>query len=660
MAIFKKYLVIVFVLFFSISLNMVYAADSWPGDSGTMIADDSEGSLESGYEPSGIVYHSVLNKLVLVGDDGNVTTMDIDGDNVNIWTPGGDLEGVAIADSTTDYVYVGIENPDSIKEFNLNSGAYTIGKQWDLTSWMASTNPNRGLEALTFVPNSAHPYEDYANNDSGGLFYAGLQEDGKIYVFHINLAVGGAVTHVDTITVNASYTDISGLDYNSKTGLLYAIFDGLNILIEMNPSDKTVINTYTLPGNAQEGISVTSSCPSTSANIYIAEDDPPKVWAYGSYVITCLEDDEDDSGDDDSSDDSSDSSDDSSDSSSDDSSDDSSSDDSSTIPENTASRTTEEGTTIASKIITTSGPGEAVRAQVYDRKGNATGDVITGFFPESYIGGAGIAPIDSNNNGVKDQALIFAINNGGPQARVIGIKSNKSISNLGQMFVFDSSIRDGLSSTVGDFDGDGYSDDAAFCLTGDRAPTVRVYTDVSGIDNWNLAHEFTAPFGNVGCNLGTFQYDTDGDDLLVTPNHGEADPNVYIYWADGTLQGQFEAYGLEIQSGLTASSIGERIYTTPNNGSSQINVFDRTGEKKNFWWAYQEHIRGDYTNITGDIDLDGINELLVAPIGSNGSQVLAYEPSGIWRTWPNFFAFGDETLRNGVGIAVIDNYHGVN
>lgn len=649
----------------------IYAADSWPGDSGEIIANTDEGSLESGYEPSGIVYHDRLDKLVLVGDDGNVTTINTNGSIPVTWTPGGDLEGVAIVDSNTDNIYVGVENPDSIREFSLSTETYT-GKQWELTAWMTGPS-NSGLEALTFIPNGAHPYD---NSDSGGLFYAGLQADGKIYVFDVDITVSGSVEFIDTITVNALRTDISGLDYNSETGLIYVVFDAFNELVELN-LDGTIRNTYTLPGSAQEGISVETSCPITTSNIYVAEDSGD-VKAYGSYSITCLEeedgeeeedDDEDEDGDSD--DDSDDSSDDSLDDSSDDSSDDS--DDSSSgnsdnssdtsndsTPEDTASRATESGTTISPKIIATSGPGEVVRAQVYDRKGNSTGDEITGLFPDSYTGGAGVVSIDSNNNGIKDQALIYATNNGGPQARLIGFKQDKTISNLGQQFVFDQTIRDGLSATTGDFDGDNRQDDAAFCLTGDKAPTIRVYTDINGIDNWNLAHEFSAPFGNVGCNLGTFQYDSGYDDLLVTPNHGEADPNVYIYWANGTLQKQFSAYPEGVQSGLTASGIGDRIYTTPNNGSSQINVFDKTGQRKNFWWAYQKHIRGDYTNTSGDIDLDGRDELLVSPIGSNGPQVLAYEPTGKWRTWPNFFAFGDESLRNGVGIAVIDNYHGVN
>ena len=75
------------------------------------------------------------------------------------------------------------------------------------------------------------------------------------------------------------------------------------------------------------------------------------------------------------------------------------------------------------------------------------------------------------------------------------------------------------------------------------------------MDSWKLAYEFRAPFGNVGCNLGTFQYDENQEEILVTPNHGPADPNVYIYWANGTLQKQFVAYGAGVQSGLTPSGI---------------------------------------------------------------------------------------------------------
>lgn len=321
---------------------------------------------------------------------------------------------------------------------------------------------------------------------------------------------------------------------------------------------------------------------------------------------------------------------------------------------------------ISPKILTTLGPGEVTRLQVYS-KGATNGsnalleEDITELFPDSYTGGAGIVPIDQNNNYALDQFLIFAMNNGGPQARVMGLKEDGTLSSLGQMFVFDSSIRDGLSATSGDFDNDGYTDDVAFCLTGDQAPTVRVYKDVSGIDNWEEIGRFTASFGNVGCNLGTFQYDDGPEDILVTPNHGEALPYVYIYTVGGTLKKQFKAYDDPINQGLTAASVNDRIYTTPNNGSSQVNAFDREGERKNFWWVYENQVRGDFTIRAGQLDpSDEKEELLISPIGSNGPHILGYRASGVQKPTPNFFAFGDETLRNGVGIAVIENWHGVN
>lgn len=318
------------------------------------------------------------------------------------------------------------------------------------------------------------------------------------------------------------------------------------------------------------------------------------------------------------------------------------------------------GKNIEPKILVTSGHGEAVRMKVYDRHGNPFGSEIRNLFPSNYHGGAGIVAIDANNNGVKDQFLIFATNNGGPQARVFGIRSNNSLVFFGQMFVFGSSIRDGLSMAVGDFDDDGYEDDVAVALTGDRDPIVRVYKDARGVDNWEKIGEFKAPFGAVGANVGTFQYDNSASEILIAPHHGPADPKVYVYTVGGTKKAEFTAYGAGVTSGLTPSGIEDRIYVTPNNGSSHIMAFDRNGNRKNFWWAYQKYVRGDFKNVPGDVDRDGKDEILISPIGSNGSQILAFEPDGHWRTFPNFFAFGDKTLRNGVSFAVIENFHGEN
>lgn len=320
---------------------------------------------------------------------------------------------------------------------------------------------------------------------------------------------------------------------------------------------------------------------------------------------------------------------------------------------------------ISPKILTTSGPGEPTRLQAYskattDGANSLLDEDITGLFPEAYTGGAGIVPIDQNNNGVLNQFLIFAINNGGPQARVMGLNADGSLSVLGQMFVFDDYIRDGLSATSGDFDGDGYQDDAAFCLTGNGYSRVKIFKDITGIDNWKYFNQFDVPFGLTnGCNLGTFQYDDGAEELLVTPNHGVAEPKVWIYTVGGTLKKDFWAYDAPINQGLTATGIEDRIFTTPNNGSSQVNAFDRNGERKNFWWVYEQQVRGDFTIRSAQLDpSDAKQELLISPIGSNGPHILGYRASGVQKPTPNFFAFDDPTLRNGVGIAVIEDWHG--
>lgn len=311
------------------------------------------------------------------------------------------------------------------------------------------------------------------------------------------------------------------------------------------------------------------------------------------------------------------------------------------------------------KILATSGPGEETRMQAYDSHGNAIGSQIKDLFPANYKGGAGIVSIDAENNGLKDQLLIFALQNGGPQTRLFGLKESGQMIFKGQMFVFDKKIRDGLSVTSGDFDNDGYQDDIATCLTGNQSPTIRVYQDVKGVDHWKMIKEFTASFGKVGCNLGTFQYDGGAEEILVTPNHGSSEPRVYIYNVNGILKNTFFAYDRGLTSGISASGIDDRIYTTPNNGSSHVRVFDKHGNPKSFWWAYQKNIRGDFRNVAGDIDLDGKKEILISPIGANGPHILSFESTGKLRTWPNFFAF-NKNIRNGVSIAVIDNFYGMN
>lgn len=219
------------------------AADAWPG----VEAAEIDGGLTPGYEPSDAVWHTRLGQLFLVGDGGTLTRLDRNGGNVQNWNIGGDLEGVCVPFPESDFVYVGVENPDSILEFDLESGAVT--RTFDLTPWMTGA-ANSGLEALTFVPDD--------QDAEGGLFYAALQETGVIYVFRcpiLSSDTSTAVEFVGTLTPVPGRNDIAGLDYQRATGLLWVLYDASNRL-RVIQLDNTLVREYEVPGTEQEGFAL--------------------------------------------------------------------------------------------------------------------------------------------------------------------------------------------------------------------------------------------------------------------------------------------------------------------------------------------------------------------------------------------------------------------
>jgi hypothetical protein len=239
----------------------------WPGQlPGVEIGD----SLPSGYEPSGAVWHTRLDKLFTVWDNGMVTMMDFDGTDVTNWSVSGDLEGICVADTGSDFVYVGLERTDDgIKEFNVMTGQVT--RFFNLTPWMQSSDPNLGLEALTFVPDTSNP--------EGGLFYAGLQENGLIYIFE--LPIKSSATDSTAIFIDTFYSGwpgVSGLHYDAENDVLYVIWSSVQKIRAMS-KDSTTIVEWDLPGDTQEGIALWSGENPGQGQIFIAED-TGELWRY--------------------------------------------------------------------------------------------------------------------------------------------------------------------------------------------------------------------------------------------------------------------------------------------------------------------------------------------------------------------------------------------
>ncbi len=279
------------ILSLTLSAGSAAAATAWPSTStGTNIG----GALPSGFEPSGIVWDNPSGYLWVVDDEGKIARMQRNGAGTTVWTiqSGLDLESIAVT-GTTFKLYLGVEYPPQILEYNTSttSAAPTpTGKNWYLTSLPADSS--NGMEGLTWVPNGYHPY---ANTASGGVFYASSQQNGKIYVYDVDLAHGStAPVLLDSFTPDSSQTDISDLFYSTDTQTLFVLYDSANRLREVSTSTTLypTLKNWVLPAgtSGQEGVTLLPQCPGTLTDIFIADDDGASahnVYSFNNFPQAC-------------------------------------------------------------------------------------------------------------------------------------------------------------------------------------------------------------------------------------------------------------------------------------------------------------------------------------------------------------------------------------
>jgi hypothetical protein len=275
--------ILMVLLFVVLCLPRVAIAGSWPGDRTSSTISASILSVMPSFEPSGILWHSQRNSLIVVGDGGQVAEISSSGSLLNSWSISGNWEGITVADASTDLVYLAHENNSAIYAFDLSSGTLT-GDSWSVSSYVYPVG-KLGFEALTFVPDGFHPY---GATSSGGLFYAGWQYDADLYVFDVDLSVSGSITYVDEVRTTSGYSDLSGVTFNAQTGTLFTVYDSYD-LVEERATDGTLIDAYTIPSSGSwEGIATIDSCPTSSTGSIVLADDAGSVAMFGGFIYDCL------------------------------------------------------------------------------------------------------------------------------------------------------------------------------------------------------------------------------------------------------------------------------------------------------------------------------------------------------------------------------------
>ena len=144
------------------------------------------------------------------------------------------------------------------------------------------------------------------------------------------------------------------------------------------------------------------------------------------------------------------------------------------------------------------------------------------------------------------------------------------------------------------------------------------------------------------------------DEIIVGAGNGEP-PYVRVFDPAGTLLSEFFAYhenfrgGVNVAVGdLDGDGISEIITGARFGGGPHVRVFDLAGRLLAQFFAYHENFRGGVNVAVGDLDGDGISEIITGAGFGGGPQVRIFDGRG--RVRGQFFAY-HENFRGGVNVA---------
>ncbi|MFH1326492.1 MAG: S8 family serine peptidase [Candidatus Falkowbacteria bacterium] len=218
-------------------------------------------------------------------------------------------------------------------------------------------------------------------------------------------------------------------------------------------------------------------------------------------------------------------------------------------------------------------------------------------YTDNFLGGANIASGDIDGDGI-DEIITGAGPGGGPHVRIFDSAGNVK----GQFFAYHQNFRGGVNIAVGDIDGDGANE----IITG---PGKGGIAEIKIFDNkLRIRKSFIAYHQNFRGGVQVAIGDTNGDG---------------------------------IEEIVTGTGLG---------GGPHVRIFDKRGNVKGQFFAYDKNFRGGVNIGLGDINQDGIDEIITGAGPGGGPHVRAFNARGILLN--GFYAY-DKLIKGGVNVSSI-------
>jgi hypothetical protein len=165
---------------------------------------------------------------------------------------------------------------------------------------------------------------------------------------------------------------------------------------------------------------------------------------------------------------------------------------------------------------------------------------------------------------------------------------------------------------------------------------------ISVYDNGKMIASFLPYDGVFRGEISFFASDLNNDGIkeIVTGAGAGGGPHVRVFTKDGRpLIGGFFAYDKNFRGGvnitvmdLNNDGIKEIITGAGAGGGPHVRVFTKDGRPLiGGFFAYDKNFRGGVSVATGDIDANGVKEIITAPASSMISLVKIFTKDGIWK-----------------------------
>jgi peptidoglycan hydrolase-like protein with peptidoglycan-binding domain len=159
---------------------------------------------------------------------------------------GPDAEGVTVTSAgAAGGIYVASERDNlasnvsrnAVLRYDVSQSGATLRAthEWNLTALLPSTGANSGIEAISWIPDSALTANAFIDENTGqayqpatypahgtGLFVTGLEANGSVYVFALNHTTSTATRIASAVTGLAS---VMGMEYDAAAGQLWTTCD---------------------------------------------------------------------------------------------------------------------------------------------------------------------------------------------------------------------------------------------------------------------------------------------------------------------------------------------------------------------------------------------------------------------------------------------------